>query len=341
MEFFGGEQHIVISEEDCRQNQGEATAQTGAVLNGQRPQTGAIVENGQGVEMVESGAHIAGGERTESNLRQNNEETAAEIEEQQQNDGEDASAVVVKGEREQNNDGGATVMLWDEEQDPGEQNERLSGYPQDRVKRPATTTYSEQQGREVTEYLQKDGEGGLQSEAMAAGDLGHRDSIGDGTEPEDTPNKKKKSSKRSTPRRCSREGEQYFSETLLSETLHAAGRMAVSRASATYPGRTSTSSLSQQSESDTEPQPQVTRRKKKTTPARLDCRLSDQVQTESSPDEKAPRPHSLPSSGETPDPVPWKRNSRDHQETRQSPLVQHIRYHWPSQSQQTQEGSND
>lgn len=282
--------------------------------------------------MVESGVHIAGGERTESNLRQTNK-TAAEIEEQQQNDGEDTSAVVVEVERRQNNDGGATVMLQDEEQNPGEQNE-MSGYLQVPVKQSTTTTYSEQQDREVTE-------GGLQSEAMAAGDLGHRDSIGDGTEREDTPHKKKKSSKRSTPRRRSGEGEQYPSVTLPSEMLHAAGRMAVSRASATYPGRTSTSSLSQQSESDTEQQ--VTWRKKKTKPARLDCRLSDQVQPKSSPDKGAPRPHSLPSSGETPGhPVPWKRNSRDYQETtpgRQSPLVQG-RHFWPSQSQ-TQEGSND
>jgi hypothetical protein len=111
-------------------------------------------------------------------------------------------------------------------------------------------------------------------------------------------------------------GETYTSDTLPSETMHAAGKTAVSPKSATFPERTSPRNT----------KPQSVRRVKTKPAPPTDHRFSDRIKPQpAAKDLLARRPRSVETSEMTPAAPEVKRISKDYQETTpgdHSPRVQ-------------------
>jgi hypothetical protein len=166
------------------------------------------------------------------------------------------------------------------------------------------------------------GDGGATvSETIAAADV-HRDSTEgqidhSGTSPRQTKASSSKSKAfKPAPLSILPPGETYTSDTLPSETMHAAGKTAVSPKSATFPERTSSRNTESQS---------VRRVKTKPAPP-TDHRFSDRIKPQpAAKDLLARRPRSVETSEMTPAAPEVKRISKDYQETTpgdHSPRVQ-------------------
>ncbi|CAI8050728.1 hypothetical protein GBAR_LOCUS27824 [Geodia barretti] len=270
-----------------REDREKTTLENGAVLNGHRPEPlERAGGNTDGMEMVEAELHATpeneGGRTVEQNRKGASGAVEREIEEQP------SRALAGVNSQRPSNSGGPALL---HEGHPG-----TGPVP------------------EVKDTGEMADGGATVSETTVAADV-HRDSTVGQIDHSDTcsPQQTKVSGSKSkafkpAPLSILPPGETYTSGTLPSETMHAAGKTAVSPKSATLPERTSPK--------NTEPQ-SVRRVKTKPVPPK-DHRFSDRIKTKpAAKDQLAHRPRSA-----APE---VKRTSKDYQETTpgdQSPLVQ-------------------